>query len=138
MSSSTAVQPIIYRPYSDDERNDAAFEQDSVPLLDVENDQPAYALPEFKTVIKATRILTSLTLCFSLLAVMLLIANKILTESQTYPGYGYPQYELYWPSRAGSRAVGITVFSKNPYFPFQILIHESVRLCFRLSYPHII
>ena len=114
MSSSTATQPATYGPYSDDERNDAAPEQDSVPLLEVENDQPAYASPESKTVMKATRILTSLTLCFSLLAVMLLIANKILVENQTYPGYGYPQYQLYWPSRAGSRAVGITVFLTIP------------------------
>ncbi|KAL8791166.1 MAG: hypothetical protein Q9195_006005 [Heterodermia aff. obscurata] len=113
MSSLAAAQPVTYHPYSDDERNDAASEQESAPLLDLEGDQPVSAAsPESKTVMKATRILTSLTLCFSILAVMLLIANKILTERENNPGYGYPMYQLYWPTRAGSRAVGITaVFS---------------------------
>ena len=109
--SPVATQPLTHRPYSDeDERNDAVSVQESARLLDVEGDQPAYASPESKTVLRATWILTSLTLCLSILSVLLLIANKILVESQHYPGYGYEDYEFYWPTRAGSRAVGITVY----------------------------
>ena len=117
MSSPAAAQPATYRPYSDDERNDAASEQESAPLLDFENDRPAHGSPESKTVMKATRILTSLTLCFSVLAVMLLIANKVFKETENYPGYGYPTYQLFWPTRAGSRAVGVTVHIAQQFFP---------------------
>ena len=97
------------RPYSDeDERNDAASEEESAPLLDTEDDQQAVPPSTSKRLSKAIWILTLLTLCFSILAAMLLVANKILTGAQESAGYGYPGYEFYWPTRAGSRAVGIT------------------------------
>ena len=110
--SPVPAQPFAHRPYSDeDDRNDAAFVEESARLLDAEGDQPAFAPPESKTVLKAIRILTSLTLSLSILAVLVLIANKILIESQHYPGFTeYNDYEFYWPTRAGSRAVGVTVF----------------------------
>lgn len=112
MSASAATQelsqPLAHRAYSfDDERDDQASDEESAPLLDVQSDQPARAIKESPSTIKATHILTSLTLIFSVLAVMLLIANKILTEAQEYAHY--TEYEFYWPTRAGSRAVGITV-----------------------------
>ena len=110
MSSSASPTAITPRAYSDeDERNDAASIEESAQLLDGEDDQAAYASPESKNFLRATRILTSLILCLSILAVLLLIANKILVESQHYPRYGYAGYEFYWPTRAGSRAVGVTV-----------------------------
>lgn len=114
MSSSAATQPIPYRDDpGDDERGDARSEEEFAPLLDTGSYQSANAAANSKTALKAIRILTALILCFSLLAVMLLIANKILVQIQHYDYSNGGGYELYWPTRRGSRAVGVTVWPSS-------------------------
>ena len=100
-----STQPLAHRRYSIDERNDEVSDEDSAPLISP--DTPSFAAKEeSSSATKATRILTALTLTCSTLAIILLVANKILLDNDRRVNY-----ELYWPTRAGSRAVGITVCS---------------------------
>ena len=137
MSSSAASQPLPYRDDpGDDERNDARSDEEFAPLIDTESYQPADAAANSKTALKAIRILTALTLCFSVLAVMLLIANKILVHTQHYDHWNGGGYEFYWPTRRGSRAVGVTVWPSTYHtqYLYKTLTRASFRLSFRSSY----
>ena len=106
------TQPSRYRDESFDERrNDQALDNDNAPLLYNKDDQPAWSMSKPPKNIKAIRVLTALTLTSSVLAAMVLVALRIYDEQETWGDYG-----LKWPTRAGSRAVGITVNTYGPYF----------------------
>ena len=113
MSSSPSNQasssPQRYRDDSfDEQRNDQVADNDEAPLLDTRSSQSVWSMGHQPKDIKTIRVLTALCLTSSVLAAIVLVALRIFAifvEQESR----YRSYELQWPTRAGSRSVGITV-----------------------------